>query len=128
MVEDDYVFQERREIQPLYALARAMPDDPRPLLLLAHLFVGRGWYTLAIERYERAYALDETVRGDPRMLRFLVRLASRDSVGDLAAAAIERIYGPEALTAVQTGIDDLSGQALPQLRLVQLRDRLRDPP
>ncbi|MCA9609688.1 MAG: serine/threonine protein kinase [Myxococcales bacterium] len=125
MVEDGYVFEDRREIRVLYALVQAMPDDPRPILLLGHLFVGREWYTHALARYERAYELDETVRGDPHLLPNLVFMAARDSVGDRAAELIERFYGPEALPALQVGIDDQSGHALAQLRLVNLRDRLR---
>ncbi len=125
MVEDGYVFEERREIGTLYALAQAMPDDPRPLLLLGHLFVGREWYSHALVRYERAYELDETIRGDPHLLRNLVFMAARDSVGDRAAEMIARLYGPEALPALQVGIDAQSGHALAQLRLVNLRERLR---
>jgi len=127
MVEDGYLFEERREIGSLYALARAMPDDPRPFLLLGHLFFTRGWYTDAIRRYEHAVHLDETVRGDPRMLESLLVLATRASVSDRAARAIERIYGAEALSALGVAIEAHTGQALPQLRLVRLRERL-DPP
>ncbi len=125
MVEDGYVFEERREIGALYALARAMPEDPRPLLLLGHLFVGREWYTSAITRYERAIALDESVRGDPHLLPSLTFMAARDSVGDRAAEVIERVYGAEALDAVEVAIDEHQGQPLTQLRFVNLRERLR---
>ncbi len=128
MVEDGYVFEERREIAPLYALARAMPDDPRPFLLLGHLFLARGWYTDAIRRYEHAVYLDVSVRGDPRMLEGLLVLATRESVGERAADAIERIYGAEALDALGRAIEAHTGEALPQLRLVRLRERLDPAP
>lgn len=125
MVESGHVFEDRREIGPLYSLSLAMPDDPRPLLLLGHLFVARAWYSDAIARYERAYQLDASVRGDPRMLDALVELAARDSVGERATEALERIYGPEALDAVETAVEVHAPEPLTQLRLVQLRDRLR---
>jgi len=124
MVEDGYVFEDRAEIRPLYALVREMPDDPRPLLLLAHLFTLRGWYSNAIVRYERAVEMDESVRGDPHMLDALLTLSANESVGDRAAEAVERIYGPEALPALESVVTEHTGQALPQLRLVRLRERL----
>lgn len=125
MVEDGHVFEDRRELAGLFTLARAMPDDARPRLLIAHLFVGRGWFTDALNRYERALRLDPSVRGDPHLRRALVRLAARDSVGERAADLVESVYGPEALPEVQIAINELDGQPLPQLRLVNLRDRLR---
>jgi len=126
MVQDRYVFEDRAEIRQLYQLVREMPDDPRPLLLLAHLFTLRGWYTNAIVRYERAVAIDESVRGDPDMLDALLTLAANESVGDRAAEAVEDIYGPEALPALESAVTEHTGQALPQLRLVRLRERLED--
>ena len=124
MVEEGRVFEDRAEIRSLHLLARAMPDDPRPLLLIGHLYVAKGWYTEGMLRYERAHQLDPSSRGDPRMLATLVMLASRDSVGDRAADLLVQIYGAEASPAVQTAIDELGSQPLAQLRLVRVRDRL----
>jgi len=124
MVEEGRAFEDRAEIRPLYALAQAMPEDPRPLLLLGHLFVTRGWYTEGIRRYERAFQIDADARGDRRVLANLVDLAARDSVGDAASDALITIYGAEALPAVEQAVSDLEGQHLSQLRMVQLRDLL----
>ncbi len=124
MVEEGHVFSDRTEIRPLYALAHEMEGDPRPRLLLGHLFFARGWITEGIRRYELAIEMDPSVRGDRRMLENLVDAASRESVGDRAAGAIEAIYGVEAVPALQAAIDEHEGQALAQLRLVELRDRL----
>ena len=101
-----------------------MPEDPRPLLLLGHLFVTRGWYTEGIRRYERAFQIDPDARGDRRVLANLVDLAARDSVGDAASDALITIYGAEALPAVEQAVSVLEGQHLSQLRMVQLRDLL----
>ena len=125
MVEEGRAFEDRTEIRPLYALAQAMPNDARPLLLLGHLFVERGWYTEGIRRYERAFQVDADARGDRRVLDNLVDLASRDSVGEAASNALITIYGAEALPAVDAAVAELEGQPLSQLRLVQLRDLLR---
>ncbi len=125
MVEQGYAFEDRAEVGPLYRLARELPDDPRPLLLLGHLMVAREWYTEGMRRYERAHRIDPSVRGDPRMRDALLQLAARDSVGDRAADLIAQIYGAEALPALQTAIDERAGQTMAQLRLVRLRERLR---
>jgi len=124
MVDDGHVFEDRSEVRPLYALAQQMEGDARPRLLMGHLFFARGWITEAIRRYEAAAELDPSVRGDRRMLANLVSAASRESVGARAADVIESVYGAEALPAIEAHIDELEGQAIPQLRLVQLRDRL----
>ncbi len=124
MVEEGHAFEDRAEIRPLYVLAREMEGDPRPRILMGHLFFGRGWLTEGIRRYEAAVQLDPTVRGDRRMLANLIEAASRVSVSERAGDAIERIYGVEAVPALQARIDGLEGQPIAQLRLVQLRDRL----
>jgi hypothetical protein len=95
------------------------------VLLIGHLFVQRGWYSDALSRYERALEIDPGSRGDPRLLSNLVHLASRDSVGERAAAMIQRHYGSEARDAVQAQIDALAEDPIAQLRLVTLRERLR---
>ncbi|MGE0790665.1 MAG: serine/threonine-protein kinase [Sandaracinaceae bacterium] len=124
MVDRGYVFRDRAEVGDLYRLAREMPDDPRPLLLLGHLMVARGWYTEGMRRYERAVNIDRSVRGDPRLLDTLLVLATRESVGERAADLVAEIYGSEALGDVNEAIDEHAGQSIPQLRLVRLRDRL----
>jgi eukaryotic-like serine/threonine-protein kinase len=125
MVENGRAFRSRQQIRPLYMLAREMPSDARPVLLIGHLFVQRGWYSDALSRYERALEIDPGSRGDPRLLSNLVHLASRDSVGERAAAMIQRHYGSEARDAVQAQIDALAEDPIAQLRLVTLRERLR---
>jgi serine/threonine-protein kinase len=124
MVEQEHVFGDRAELRSLHMLARAMPEDPRPLLLIGHLYVAKGWYTEGMRRYERAYEVDPSSRGDPRMLATLVMLASRDSVGDHAADLLVEIYGAEARSALQMAIDELAAEPLAQLRLVRVRERL----
>lgn len=124
MVEDGHVFEDRSELRSLFALAREMENDPRPRLLMGHLFFARGWLTEGIRRYEAAAAQDPSVRGDRWMLGNLLRAASRESVGERAAQVIETVYGAEALPALEAAIDELEGRAVPQLRLVELRDRL----
>src|SRR5690606_12571211 len=109
MVEEGHAVEDRSEIRPLYALAQQMPGDPRPRLLMGHLFFARGWITEGIRRYEIAARMDASVRGDRRMLQNLVSAASRESVAQRAGEVIERVYGAEAIPALQAAIDDLEG-------------------
>lgn len=122
-VESGYVFRHRNELVPLYQLSREMQGDPRPLLLLGHLMVRRGWYTEGIRRFEMAYRRDPLARRDPRVLPTLLELAAHRSVSTRAAVSIERMYGTEALPAVERAA--ASAQGVAQLRLERVRDRLR---
>ncbi len=124
MVEEGHVFEDRAEIRPLYVLAREMEGDARPRLLMGHLFFAKGWLTEGIRRYEHAALIDPSVRGDRRMLTNLVDAVTHESVSERAGEAIQRIYGLEAVPAIQARIESLEGQPVAQLRLVQLRDRL----
>ncbi len=124
MVEEGHVFQDRSEIGPLFALAQQMEGDPRPRLLMGHLFFARGWMTEGIRRYELAVRMDPSVRGDRRVLENLVAAAAREALAERAANAIATIYGVEAVPALQAAIDEREGQPIAQLRLVELRDRI----
>ena len=96
----------RREIGTLRSYAAANPNDPRPLLLHAHAYVAKGWLSEALPLYLQAYALDPTVRGDPRMLRGVVRMARSRKLEVEGANAVIGIYGDEAEEAVRQAIDE----------------------
>lgn len=94
------------ELRDLRILARKNPEDPRPHLLLGHVYFGRRWRSDALERYELAYeTAPNEAKGDPRMLANLVAMAAAPgSLGAKAAAAVERIYGTEARPAVEAAL------------------------
>ncbi len=96
----------RREIGTLRAYASDHPNDPRPLLLHAHAYVARGWLSMALPIYLEAYALDPSVRGDPRMLDGVVRMARSRALELEGANAIKGIYGDEAIDAVEQAIEE----------------------
>lgn len=102
-------------------------DDPRAFLILGRHNARRGHLTDAISNYQRAYDADHEARQDPQMLRDLVRLVASNAVGYRAARAIERIYGSEALPAVERTLasNDLEGPA--RQRLERLRDSIGSP-
>ena len=114
----------RREIRELYGLVQQHPDDPKPQLLLAHAFSNLGWRSDAIGRYVRAYRLDASCRGDPRMKSELLSLLGSDDVHDRAAEAIVEIYGPEALPEVRTALADPGTQGVARDRLRSLETEL----
>lgn len=96
----------RREIGTLRAYGADHPTDPRSRLLHAHAYVARGSLSMALPLYLEAYALDPSVRGDPKMLEGIVRMA-RSRVLELEGAnAIKGIYGDEAVDAVEQAIEE----------------------
>ncbi|MFK7985300.1 MAG: serine/threonine-protein kinase [Sandaracinaceae bacterium] len=125
LAEEGHVFDERAELGALYALAREMEFDPRPMLLIGRLFVLKGWYTEGIARYRLAHQRDPASRGHRPMLADLTRLSGRSSVEGDASEAVVTIYGREALPAVEEAIDEAAERPLDQLRLVRLRERLQ---
>ncbi|MFW5926285.1 MAG: protein kinase domain-containing protein [Myxococcota bacterium] len=104
-------YQQRRE------------EDARPSLLLGHDFHRRGWLSDALTRYEAAFRLDPASRGDPRMLRNMVRLAGTSQLGAKASDLVVEIYGKEALDAVEAAIGRESGDSVE--RLESLKRRLK---
>jgi len=96
----------RREIGTLRSFAAAHPADPRPRLLHAHAYVAKGWLSMALPYYLEAYALDPSIRGDPRMLDGIVRMARSRALELEGANAVKGIYGDEAEEAVERAIEE----------------------
>src|SRR5690606_2262238 len=85
----------------LLQYTRRHPDDPRPHLLLGHVYAARHWRSDALSQYEAAHRIDAAARHDARMLENLVDLVAHRHrrVSERAARAVERIYGAEAVEA-----------------------------
>jgi serine/threonine-protein kinase len=90
-----------RERRSLFQIQRAVPDDPRPTLVLAHHFMDIVYFSDALERYRQAVTIDPSARGDRRMLPDLIRMAQSPAVATRAADLIVQVYGPEAVDAVE---------------------------
>lgn len=114
---------DRNTMNPVYDYAREHRDDPRPHLLLAHAFVGMRWNSDAIERYLLAWGIDPEARHHSAMLEDLLDLVHGPETGMMAAAAIRRVYGAEAISAID---EALSGELRPDVeqRLRRLRGQL----
>jgi serine/threonine-protein kinase len=105
--------------------ARSHPEDPRPRLILAMVFYGRGWKSDAITRYEHAYRVDPASRGDARMRGDLLKMARSSVVGERAAEALNTIYGVEALPWVRRSLEHEPLTSRERQQLSALLARLR---
>jgi len=114
----------QRALVPAYEFARKNPDDPRPWLLLGAAYAQVDWFRDSVERYLRAYQIDSTCRGDPRMLADLIKAAAHPVAGRSAARAIRDIYGVEAIPALEQALEDRRGDPEATERLTRLRESL----
>jgi serine/threonine-protein kinase len=89
----------RAEAQ-LRAQARRAADDPRALMLLARIYLQRGWRPDAIEHYEKAYQCSPSAAGDPTMLVDVVVLAGHGNTSRRATALLRAAYGARAVPAI----------------------------
>ena len=111
-------------LRPVYVYARLNPADPRPWLLAARAYAQQDWWSDAVDRYQRAYRLDASCRGDPQMLPDLAKAAAHPTAGRSAAKAIHDIYGAEAIPALASERDRRAADHDAAARLDRLRDEL----
>lgn len=78
--------------------------DPRPRYLIGHAFASRGWFTAALDQYERAFSLDLASRGEPDVLSTMVRIARTEGLAARASNMIVTVYGSEAREAVERAL------------------------
>ena len=114
----------QRALVPVYEFARKNPDDPRPWLLLGAAYAQVDWFKDSVERYLRAYQIDSTCRGDPKMLADLLKAAAHPVAGPSAARAIRDIYGVEAIPALEQALEHHRGDREATARLTRLRESL----
>ncbi len=114
----------RAEIRAVRRYQQDHDTDPRPSLVLGHDHARRQWLSAALERYEIAHRIDPASRGNAWMRDDLVAIAATSSHGRPAAVLLERVYGAEAVPALDAalGRGDLDRDATD--RLERLRQRL----
>jgi hypothetical protein len=112
------------ELAPAHQFGRTHRDDPRSYLVLGRAFTKMGWNSDAIERYERAYATDPTSKHDSRMLDDLLTIATRPETGDRAGALVRRVWGAEAIPAIDARLASEEIRRDESERLTRLRERL----
>ena len=114
----------QRALVPAYEFAHQNPGDPRPWLLLGHAYAQLDWFSDSLDRYQKAYSVDSTCRGDPQMLADLLKAAAHPVAGRNAARAIRDIYGAEAIPALEKDLERREGDREVTARLTRLRDSL----
>jgi len=94
---------------------------PPPWRRLAAAFLNRNWVSDAITHYDLAFRVDPGCRGDPDMLRNLLLIVAKKNVGSRANDLIRKIYGSEALPALDRTIGkyERDGRAAKRLRLLR---------
>jgi hypothetical protein len=114
----------QRALRPVYTFAHENPGDPRPWLLLGHVYAENDWYSDSIERYVKAHQIDSTSRGDPQMLPDLLKAAVHPVAGRLAARTIRDIYGAEAIPELDKAMERRARDSEAAARLAKLRQSL----
>ena len=84
----------------------AHPDDPRPHLVLAHLYVRARWLSRALPEYQTALALDESVRGYAELLPDLLEMVRSNSLETEAGDMVRDVFGAAARPAVQAALEE----------------------
>jgi serine/threonine-protein kinase len=74
--------------------------DPLGHLALGHGYCARGWRRDCLMRYRIALRLDESVRGDPRMLSEVVTAMGDTRVSGDAAEILRVVFGDDAVPAL----------------------------
>ncbi len=92
--------------------------------MLGRAYAQLDWLSDAVDRYQKAYQVDSTSRGDPQMLADLVKAAGHPVAGRNAARAIRDIYGAEAIPALERDLERREGDREVTARLTRLRDSL----
>jgi hypothetical protein len=95
----------KRHMRSVAAYRRRHPRDVRATLLLAQAYASRGWLSSSLEQYRNVYRRNPAARGDPRMLRDIVRMSGTESLHSEAAAALIEIYGAESIPAIERAIE-----------------------
>jgi serine/threonine-protein kinase len=112
-------------LRPVYLFAHQHPDDPRPWLLVGGAYAQLDWLSDSVERYLRAYSIDQGCRGDSQMVADLLKAAEHPVAGRAAAKAIGDVYGAEAIPAVEKALERRRGDRDATARLTRLREALR---
>ncbi|HJL19279.1 MAG TPA: protein kinase [Sandaracinaceae bacterium LLY-WYZ-13_1] len=108
----------RGHIRLVQQYRRRHPRDVRATLVLGRMSATKGWLSAALGHYRRAYRRDPSARGDPHMLRDMVRIAATETLHEDATEALIEIYGREARATVR--------RAAARERDPEDRARLRD--
>jgi uncharacterized membrane protein len=76
-------------------------------LLLAHVYSDRNWWSDAVRHYRSAFEAEPRIANDPVVLDNLLHISAMSEAADIQAFdVVKRIYGRDALSAVETILAD----------------------
>jgi hypothetical protein len=99
--------------------------DARGFLLLGRLYLNRYWRADALTQFQLAVERDPSVRGAPEIMAALLDLIVIGKAAEPAEAFIQRVYGREALPAIEAEMEKLQRPMSIQ-RLSAVRAKLLD--
>jgi serine/threonine-protein kinase len=82
----------------------AADKDPRGHLLLARMYLNRGWREDALNQYTIAYHVDPGSRGAPKMLSDVLTLVAYSKTYRNAARFVREAYGAEAVREIERAV------------------------
>jgi hypothetical protein len=116
-----------RMIAALRKYNKSTELDARAHLLLARMYLNRGWLQDALKQYELVCAIDVSARGAPMMLADLLALAADSRTSRDASRLVRDAYRREALVALDAKLmmpstDPAATERLRALRASLLAD------
>jgi hypothetical protein len=96
-------------------------DDARGHLLLARMYLNRGWRDDALNQYATAIGVDPSSRGAPKVLSDLLTLVANGKSSRDAARFVRVTYGTEALREIDRALVTYKDDANAVVRLKSLR-------
>jgi eukaryotic-like serine/threonine-protein kinase len=112
----------KREIASIHQWNARHPDDPRGHLVLARGFLNKRWIKDAANEYGVAMKVNEGARGDPRMLKDLIRIVQFGS--SEGERLVREVYGSAALAPIERALLESPTPEV-QERLERLRSDLK---
>jgi eukaryotic-like serine/threonine-protein kinase len=102
----------------------AADKDPRGHLLLARMYLNRGWREDALNQYTIAFHIDPSSRGAPKMLSDVLTLVAYGKTYRDASRFIREAYGPEAVREIDRALVAYKQDPAAVARLKALRATL----
>jgi len=103
---------------------RSTTNDARGHLLLAHMYLNRGWREDALNQYQNVYQVDPSARGAIKMLSDLLALVAYNKTSRDAARFVREVYGTGALREIDRAISAYARDPAAVARLKALRASL----
>jgi serine/threonine-protein kinase len=100
-------------------------DSGAAYLLLAHVYSQRNWWSDAVRNYRSAFEAEPRIKDDPAVLDNLLHISAMSEASNIEAFdVVKRIYGRDALPAVEAILEDQETSWQEKRQLRRLRREL----